>query len=79
VTTMRGGAEAARRAHNPKVPGSNPGPATQKVRNRGQSVCGFLLLLATDLYNGFHGNDGRHGLSGLLNEARLGGEVGSRS
>ena len=27
VHTLRGGAEAARRAHNPKVPGSNPGPA----------------------------------------------------
>ncbi len=25
---MRGGAVAARRAHNPKVPGSSPGPAT---------------------------------------------------
>ena len=27
---MRGGAEAARRAHNPKVGGSNPPPATLK-------------------------------------------------
>ncbi len=26
---MRGGAVAARRAHNPKVPGSSPGPATR--------------------------------------------------
>ena len=26
--TLRGGAVAARRAHNPKVPGSSPGPAT---------------------------------------------------
>ena len=28
--TTRGGAVAARRAHNPKVPGSSPGPATDK-------------------------------------------------
>ena len=28
---LRGGAEAARRAHNPKVVGSNPTPAT-KIR-----------------------------------------------
>jgi hypothetical protein len=27
---MRGRAEVARRAHNPEVPGSNPGPATQR-------------------------------------------------
>jgi hypothetical protein len=27
---MRGGAVAARRAHNPKVPSSNLGPATRK-------------------------------------------------
>ena len=29
---MRGGAEAARRAHNPKVVGSNPAPATTNKR-----------------------------------------------
>ena len=28
-TTMRDGAEVARRAHNPKVVGSNPAPATK--------------------------------------------------
>ena len=28
--TLRGGAEVARRAHNPKVIGSNPVPATMK-------------------------------------------------
>ena len=27
---MRGGAVAARRAHNPKVAGSNPAPATKE-------------------------------------------------
>ena len=29
VHSMRGGAVAARRAHNPKVAGSSPAPATQ--------------------------------------------------
>ncbi len=29
--TTRGGAVAARRAHNPKVPGSSPGPATKSA------------------------------------------------
>ena len=28
---MRGGAEVARRAHNPKVVGSNPAPATNQM------------------------------------------------
>ena len=28
---MRGGAVAARRAHNPKVAGSSPAPATNKT------------------------------------------------
>ena len=37
---MRGGAVAARRAHNPKVAGSSPAPATQqKPQPYG---CGFL-------------------------------------
>ena len=39
---MRGGAEAARRAHNPKVPGSNPGPATEKFETV-DKVCGFFI------------------------------------
>lgn len=30
MPTTRGGAEAARVAHNHKVPGSSPGPATKK-------------------------------------------------
>ena len=29
-TSLRGGAVAARRAHNPKVAGSSPAPATKK-------------------------------------------------
>ncbi len=37
---MRGGAVAARRAHNPKVAGSNPAPAT-KVN---QGSLGYLKL-----------------------------------
>ena len=31
---MRGGAVAARRAHNPKVAGSNPAPAIKKGTQR---------------------------------------------
>ena len=31
---MRGGAVAARRAHNPKVAGSNPAPATRTGTNQ---------------------------------------------
>ncbi len=30
--TLRGGAVVARRAHNPKVVGSNPAPATRKTQ-----------------------------------------------
>ena len=37
---MRGGAEAARRAHNPKVGGSNPPPATNKI----EGLEGIALL-----------------------------------
>ena len=33
-TSLRGGAVAARRAHNPKVAGSNPAPATKKETAR---------------------------------------------
>ncbi len=36
---MRGGAVAARRAHNPKVAGSNPAPATKRAL-----FSAFLLL-----------------------------------
>ncbi len=32
---LRGGAEVARRAHNPKVEGSNPSPATSQGRSLG--------------------------------------------
>ena len=39
---MRGGAVAARRAHNPKVAGSNPAPAT---KNRHYQVSVFFLLI----------------------------------
>ncbi len=34
--TLRGGAVVARRAHNPKVEGSNPSPATSWGRSPGQ-------------------------------------------
>ena len=47
---MRGRAEAARRAHNPEVGGSNPPPATNTNRKAGQSpafsVKGRRLKLA---------------------------------
>ena len=40
---MRGGAEVARRAHNPKVVGSNPAPATTiKLSLIAETV--FLML-----------------------------------
>jgi hypothetical protein len=38
--SMRGGAVAARRAHNPKVAGSSPAPATKKAL----SECLFVLM-----------------------------------
>jgi hypothetical protein len=41
----RGGAAAARWAHNPKVGGSNPPPATQVESDRARLLGRFLLLL----------------------------------
>ena len=35
---MRGGAVAARRAHNPKVAGSSPAPATKKTMTNSWSL-----------------------------------------
>ena len=32
----------ARRAHNPKVPGSNPGPATKKIKGLGEMLNPFF-------------------------------------
>ena len=40
-TTLRDGAEVARRAHNPKVVGSNPAPATRQRKR----VLAILLTL----------------------------------
>ena len=37
IAASRDGAVAARRAHNPKVGGSNPSPATKVFRSGGQS------------------------------------------
>ena len=39
---MRGGAVAARRAHNPKVAGSNPAPAIKKALKK----CLFVLKVS---------------------------------
>ena len=39
---MRGGAVAARRAHNPKVAGSSPAPATK--RDHDELMVSFLSL-----------------------------------
>ena len=39
---MRGGAVAARRAHNPKVAGSSPAPATKKTMMKSWSL--FLKI-----------------------------------
>ena len=41
---MRGGAVAARRAHNPKVAGSNPAPAIKKALKK----CLFVLKVSGD-------------------------------
>ena len=60
---MRGGAEAARRAHNPKVRGSNPLPATLKKAPRKVLFC----LIVGETMEGI----GRfHWLTSQLNEPR---------
>src|SRR5574341_525458 len=41
--SMRGGAVAARRAHNPKVAGSSPAPATLLKRDRTDEAVFFVL------------------------------------
>ncbi len=46
VTSTRGGAVEARRAHNPKVVGSNPTPATKKIKGAGLYVWAFFVFLA---------------------------------
>ncbi len=41
----------ARWAHNPKVVGSSPAPATQALRNQGLFLCSVLTLtLFTEYY-----------------------------
>ena len=47
LRTMRGRAEAARRAHNPEVGGSNPPPATKPKTSRTK----VLLFLCPTLTN----------------------------
>ncbi len=42
---MRGRAEVARRAHNPKVIGSNPVPATNKTK-KATGNCGLFRFVA---------------------------------
>ena len=48
VIIPRGGAVAARRAHNPKVVGSNPTPATKQLKRQDNNpmviVLPFMLL-----------------------------------
>ena len=39
----RGGAVEARRAHNPKVVGSNPTPATKDCQGTDILICVFLI------------------------------------
>ncbi len=46
-SSMRGGAVAARRAHNPKVAGSSPAPATEKKDCEFLAV--FFLFVACKL------------------------------
>ena len=40
---------AARRAHNPKVVGSNPTPATTKETKAGQKCSAFFVFKGNDL------------------------------
>ncbi len=47
MVTTRGGAVAARRAHNPKVVGSNPTPATNRYKSplkRADFLFGYLAF-----------------------------------
>ena len=46
-TVARDGAVVARRAHNPKVVGSNPTPATKKLRKHSLWLCFWFLWLLT--------------------------------
>lgn len=42
MVISRGGAAAARRAHNPEVAGSNPAPATVKITE--YLVCSVIFI-----------------------------------
>ena len=46
LTTVRGGAEVARWAHNPKVVGSNPAPATKIKIQQKPCIQGFCYFRA---------------------------------
>ncbi len=46
--TLRGGAEVARRAHNPKVVGSNPAPATNKRLSESDGLFCFGMAIGDD-------------------------------
>ncbi len=39
--------QVARRAHNPKVGGSNPPPATKKIKGSGENPSPFLSTFGT--------------------------------
>ena len=52
----RGGAVAARRAHNPKVPGSSPGPATNKKRQHRFCLKSLALPNSTEIIGPPTGN-----------------------
>ena len=46
----RGGAVVARRAHNPKVVGSNPTPATRAIKKlKGRAIYALPFLFSIDL------------------------------
>ena len=47
VITSRDGAEVARWAHNPKVVGSNPAPATKQEKSKMASLFCFIHIIFT--------------------------------
>ena len=47
---MRDGAEVARRAHNPKVVGSNPAPATKTKKKNAKRILLFFMATSKNCF-----------------------------
>ncbi len=69
---MRGGAVAARRAHNPKVLGSNPSPATRLKPSPTSVKQGTGLFPSLIVGEGFYDLPGASGVPGLATAAVIG-------